>query len=170
MDQQVASFLQLILFYSRVIRDIDDLNELYERRTKACNKLESAETKAMKLANKRVTKKKVDAPTAGSAEKNDSLLNSLIPAKKRPSHRLGKIPFFGKKVDTIDWCSEEIANTNKELVEKRGQLDRYRPLSSAFIYFNDQLAAYAFLCKTGIELTCTDTCLHKRSHLNSLCT
>ena len=39
------------------------------------------------------------------------------PHEQHPQHRLGRIPFIGKKVDTIDWARGEI-RTCSELLEK----------------------------------------------------
>ena len=79
------------------------------------------------------------------------------------------LPLIGTKVDTIDWAREEIARTNTELTkmqkalakevasttkssrlfnmslqEMARELDRqmYPPLNSAFILFNNQMAAH----------------------------
>jgi len=79
------------------------------------------------------------------------------------------LPFINKKVDTIDWAKEEIERTNKELTEMQKilakevnsmtkssrlfnmslremgkELDKqtYPPLNSAFILFNNQMAAH----------------------------
>lgn len=42
---------------------------------------------------------------------------SIVPKEQRPQHRLGSIPFFGEKVDTIEWAREEI-RVCTELLEK----------------------------------------------------
>lgn len=79
------------------------------------------------------------------------------------------LPFISKKVDTIDWAKAEIERTNKELTEMQKafakevssmtrsshmfnltlpemvkELDKqtYPPLNSAFILFNNQMAAH----------------------------
>ena len=79
------------------------------------------------------------------------------------------LPFISKKVDTIDWAKEEIERTNTELTkmqkvlakevasttkssrlfnmslrEMAQELDKqtYPPLNSAFILFNNQMAAH----------------------------
>ncbi|QRV93773.1 tranport-associated late exocytosis protein [Ceratobasidium sp. AG-Ba] len=60
----------------------------------------------------------------------------------RPTHRLGWIPFFGEKVDTIDWCKNEIARLNVEVNEKRKGLAECKPHGSAFIQCNLQMGAH----------------------------
>ncbi len=80
------------------------------------------------------------------------------------------LPLMGKKVDTIEWARQELIETNKALHEARRQLARdaittsnipeahtnhpdalkadpgtaqmYPPLNSAFILFNNQIAAH----------------------------
>ncbi|KAL5631731.1 hypothetical protein ACGC1H_007289 [Rhizoctonia solani] len=60
----------------------------------------------------------------------------------RPTHRLGRIPFVGQKVDTIDWCKTEIARLNDEINEKRKGLPQCEPHGSAFIQCNLQMGAH----------------------------
>ncbi len=121
--------------------------DLYKRQLKACNKLESAETKllgtATKMHNKRTkagakaAKKSskeapsddqhlTDASTVDS-ERNDPY--SLVPPAKRPSHRLPpmsflpfSLPFMGKKVDSIEWARDEIIQTSTALEHSRSIL------------------------------------------------
>lgn len=119
--------------------------KVHERRLKACNKLESAETallrKAVKLHNKQA---KVDEKVSEKKGTNATSMNdgrpltvastidterqntdSYVPKSKRPSHRLPPfslpfgLPFMGKKVDTIEWARSEIADTNASLEESR---------------------------------------------------
>lgn len=87
--------------------------------------------------------------------------DQLVPRNKRPTHRIKPswAPFglgwlgIGRKVDTIDWARSEIAECSAGLHEGRQQLqadiaspgteqDYYPPLNSAFIYFNQQIAAH----------------------------
>ncbi|KAG9089597.1 hypothetical protein FRC06_001468 [Ceratobasidium sp. 370] len=60
----------------------------------------------------------------------------------RPTHRLGWIPLFGEKVDTIDWYKNEIVRLNGEVNEKRKGLAECRPHGSAFIQCNLQMGAH----------------------------
>lgn len=178
--------------------------DLYERRLKACAKLESAETAllntAAKLHNKKLkteakaAKKSgkqapasdeavnddrpLTAPSVVDTERGDvPLAEKLVPKEKRPSHRLPPfsflpfgLPLMGKKVDTIDWAREEIAETSKALKQCRRTLAKdvstssglppvesnhpdslkpsasinqtYPPLNSAFVLFNRQVSAH----------------------------
>lgn len=202
MSQNVsAPFLSLI-----PPRDLKEIPELYERQVNACKVLESAETNllntAIKRRNKQLKKqakaakkaeKKGQAPPAGvdssadnrhltapsiaDTERGDGFVDSFVPRKKRPTHRLPllsflpSLPLVGKKVDAIDWAREEIAVTAEELRKKRRELARdvsrgyklsphidehkpdklkpdshteqiYPPLNSAFVLFNQQIAAH----------------------------
>ncbi|GAA6002377.1 hypothetical protein JCM10207_001089 [Rhodosporidiobolus poonsookiae] len=133
-------------------RDLKELPDLYDRRLKACKKLESAETKLLKLATKQIrknAKKNTDAPEL-DAEADKGEITRYVPQKKRPTHKLGPLGLWGKKVDTIDWAREEIAETTKELEKERELLggvngsEKYPTESAAFIQFHTQMAAHMF--------------------------
>lgn len=89
------------------------------------------------------------------------LADQLVPRAKRPSFRVKPswAPFglgflgIGKKEDTILWAKKEIAEIEPQLAASRQQLikdtqtegigeETYPPLSSAFIHFNQQIAAH----------------------------
>ena len=103
------------------------------------NKLESAETALMNTAptleqkhQKAIARGQEPKPIDTSRRKENadpeqplSRAEQLIPLKERPTHRLKVLsflpfglPFLGKKVDTIDWCKEEIIRLNKEVGER----------------------------------------------------
>lgn len=115
-------------------RNLKELPDLYDRRLAACKKLESAETAllrtAAKLRSKEQSKKggKAAAEEEAKAKKNADpeaapidleTATSIVPRDQRPTHRLGFLPFTGKKVDTIEWAREEIKECNKLLEEAR---------------------------------------------------
>jgi len=70
----------------------------------------------------------------------------------RPTHRLPLfdwtpgwlpgLPLIHKKVDTIDWCRKELARLNMEIEEDQQHPERYPIMTSAFIQFNNQVAAH----------------------------
>ncbi|KAK1759367.1 DUF221-domain-containing protein [Echria macrotheca] len=72
--------------------------------------------------------------------------------KDRPHHRLARfewtpgwlpgLPFINKKVDTIYWCRAELARLNLEVEEDQQHPERYPIMNSAFIQFNNQVAAH----------------------------
>ena len=110
------------------------------------------------------------ADSADQAERNLTLAERLVPRAKRPTHHLPlsflpfSLPFVGQEVDTIDWCRSEIATTTallrqarKAVSQKPTNVDEddngnangsdksaqsYPPLNSAFITFNQQIAAH----------------------------
>ncbi|KAJ4175404.1 hypothetical protein NW759_017709, partial [Fusarium solani] len=82
----------------------------------------------------------------------------ILSSDDRPSHRLplfglpwlpGLAP-FSKRVDTIDWCREQLdaMNSEIELLQKNPE-DRFPLLDSAFIQFNTQVAAH-MACQSEI--------------------
>ena len=129
-------------------RNLKDIPDLFDERLKWCNKLEGAEASLIKMAMKRVKKNKVqpvDIP-AGESIPID-IAEKYVEKKKRPTHKVGsKIPCMGQKVDTIEWCREEIERLNKVIGEKRHETtvdyDKYPPQNSAFLLFNEQIAAH----------------------------
>lgn len=90
-----------------------------------------------------------------------SLPDELVPRKERPQKRMKPkwAPFglgwlgIGEKVDAIDWARKEIAECTAILSEERAKLakdidtpgfsnEHYPARSSAFIHFNQQIAAH----------------------------
>ena len=125
-------------------KDVKELAELYERQMKAAKKLESANLKVIKTATKLVKKGKVPAEGKPDASGDGSLALKYLPAKKIPHHRLGKIPFVGKQVETIEWAEGEIEETRRLLEAGREHPEKYEPKASAFILFNDMIDAHVF--------------------------
>ncbi|KAG8216785.1 hypothetical protein J3R82DRAFT_7030 [Butyriboletus roseoflavus] len=127
---------------------------------------------AAKLHAKALKKQGDDAAypseSPNDAERNLTLAEKLVPHAKRPTHRLPvgflpfSLPFIGQEVDTIDWCRSEIATTTTLLRQARRTISQecylttsddvangedtpdqsYPPLNSAFITFNQQIAAH----------------------------
>lgn len=159
-------------------RDLKELPSIYDRRLAACGKLESAETSLLSTAAKlrRKALKKAhgasDPSPSADPERDVALAERLVPRDQRPSHRLPagfmpfSLPLIGEKVDTIDWCRQEIAATTGLLTQGRqiladqnlslpedasedGKVNKndrakqtYPPLNSAFVTFNQQIAAH----------------------------
>ncbi|KAG8811094.1 hypothetical protein FRC19_004102, partial [Serendipita sp. 401] len=138
-------------------RDLKELPDVYDRRLKAANKLESAEIALLKTAlklNKKANKGTVapdnhPAPTEG--KKQSKMLESAtahpvdayVPPGDRPTHRLPVLGFlpFGKKVDTIEWATKEIQDTTEILEKERALIaeqegragEKYPPLNSGIL-------------------------------------
>jgi len=70
--------------------------------------------------------------------------------KDRPTHRLPlfgfswmpELPLIGKKVDTIHYCRKEIARLNVEIEQDQSEPEKFPLMNSAFIQFNNQVAAH----------------------------
>jgi hypothetical protein len=125
-------------------RNLKELPDLHDDRLAACNKLEKAEAKMIKLAAKKVRKGKVEAAGGGDPEMSLSVADRYVTQKERPSHKLGALGCFGEKVDSVQWARDEIARLNTEIDAQRLNLsdfERYPPQNSAFILFNRQIAA-----------------------------
>ncbi|KAG0645729.1 hypothetical protein D0Z07_7775 [Hyphodiscus hymeniophilus] len=126
-----------------------DLEDKVEERDKDALKLEGAEIKLSQAANKRRLKadnkktKTNEGPRSVRDEEAASLSSQWMMKKDRPTHRLGKIPLIGKKVDTIDWSRSELKRLVPE-VEKFQVTQRKfdgKLLPSVFVEFGTQRAA-----------------------------
>lgn len=138
--------------------DCKELRKAVDERDKVAMKLEGAEIKLIKTANdarlkhlkksakkgevtKETEQNKENGPVADveSATPGSQWLNK----KDRPTHKLGKIPFIGKKVDTIEWSRTElgrlIPETEKDQVIHRKDEGKLNP--SVFVEFHTQQAA-----------------------------
>jgi hypothetical protein len=133
-----------------IASDAKDLEEKVSERYKLCIKLESAETKLIKLANdaclKTMKGKSTDAerPTHNHedyGEESGASAGRWVKLEDRPTHRLK--PLIGKKVDTINWCRQEIGRLNP-LIE--AEQTKYRsgestPRNAVFVEFWSQVQA-----------------------------
>ncbi|KAF9448040.1 DUF221-domain-containing protein [Macrolepiota fuliginosa MF-IS2] len=117
-------------------RNLKELPDIYDRRLEACNKLESAETTLLRTAAKlRLEEQKKKGDKVAADEDTDvkkdadpeaadiETATSIVPRDQRPTHRLGALPFTGKKVDTVEWAREEIKECNRLLEEGRETIE-----------------------------------------------
>lgn len=159
------------------------MNTAIKRRNKQLKKQAKAAKKAEKkgktppaVVDPSADNRHLTAPSITDTERGEAFVDSFVPRKKRPTHRLPlasflpSLPLVGKKVDAIDWAREEIVVTTEELRKKRRELARdvsrgnklsprpdesksdkksdeptaqmYPPLNSAFVLFNQQIAAH----------------------------
>ncbi|KAJ3833350.1 DUF221 family protein [Lentinula raphanica] len=153
-------------------RDTKELNKLFNERQKRCTTLEKAvsevlrnATKAWKKREARRKKKKSKAlpkPRGDDVEARPSndeplsddeellerepslkLLDELVPLKKRHQHRTGAFGVFGEKMDTIEWCKDEIVRLNSMISSARSQQEQDgKFLGSVFILCNLQIGAH----------------------------
>ncbi|KAF8326818.1 uncharacterized protein EI90DRAFT_3069169 [Cantharellus anzutake] len=173
------------VWVNRDLRDLPDLFDerldiiakLESAETTLMHIAAKLERKRRKGLAKRGTSVADQSPTAGGAsalspgspkdaEKQPlSLAERFVPANKRPTHRLKlsflhwlpfSLPFFGEKVDTIQWCREEISRLNALIRSHQDRVatemasempldpstEMYPRLNSAFVLFNEQIAAH----------------------------
>lgn len=53
-----------------------------------------------------------------------------------------RLPFLGQKIDKIDYLRRELARLNLEIEHDQDNVDKYPYMNSAFIQFNNQVAAH----------------------------
>ena len=80
----------------------------------------------------------------------EPLWKTYIKEKDRETMRLPifdwgwmpSLPFIGEKVDTIDHCRKELARLNVEIEQDQREPEKFPLMNSAFIQFNNQVAAH----------------------------
>ncbi len=104
-----------------LFRDTRSLNEEFEKRQEACERLEAAEStlvknavlawrKKVKIHKKAVKRRPKDeeghpiSTELAVPPVTREFLDELVPPAQRPHHRTGFLGIFGQSVDTIDWC------------------------------------------------------------------
>ncbi|PMD30027.1 DUF221-domain-containing protein [Hyaloscypha variabilis F] len=132
--------------------DCKDLTDKVEERDKDALKLEGAEIKLIQKANKRRMKwekKNEKTKKSPSADGEDAEIatpgSRWLEKKDRPTHRLGKIPLIGKKVDTIEWSRTELRRLVSEVEKDQAAHVHFegKLIPAVFIEFNTQQAAEA---------------------------
>jgi hypothetical protein len=131
--------------------DCEELEEKVEERDKDALKLEGAEIKLSQAANKRRLKwekkneKKKEPPREGADAEIAAPGSEWMKGKDRPTHRLGKIPLIGKKVDTIDRTRIELKRLVPEVEKSQLAHRKYQEklLPAVFVEFNTRQAAEA---------------------------
>lgn len=72
----------------------------------------------------------------------------VIPDQFRPTHRVNPLPLpiplpcIGKKVDSISYYEDQIEQLNRSLQDQQTKSDGFKQTNSAFIEFNQQIAAH----------------------------
>jgi hypothetical protein len=136
---------------SWLAQNCKELRDKVDERDKDALKLEGAQLTLIQKANKRRIKEekkseKTKAPVADGEDAEIATPGSRwLNKKDRPTHRLGKIPLIGKKVDTIDWSRSELRRLIPEVEKTQIAYQRYegKLLPSLFVEFNTQQAAEA---------------------------
>jgi hypothetical protein len=137
--------------------DTTKVDELVEERDKTAYRLESAEVKLIKLANKerlKAIKKggaQAEAEPVGEGDaESGALASRWIPEKKRPTHKLGKFGLYGKKVDSINWARarlEELipAAAAAQAEYRKGETEKVGGVFIEFAHQSDAQAAFQTL-------------------------
>ncbi|KAI8876936.1 DUF221-domain-containing protein [Backusella circina FSU 941] len=127
-------------------RHLDDLPKLVAERENAVYSLETAVTKAILSSYKDAYKKKKASRVDVDGQVESQ---SGIPEKLRPTHRESSFPIslpcVGHKVDSIEFYMNKIKNLNESIDERQQQQvesTNFKPINSAFIEFNHQIAAH----------------------------
>ncbi|KAK9371161.1 hypothetical protein V1509DRAFT_613788 [Lipomyces kononenkoae] len=143
-------------------RNLQKLSDKIVQRDQAAAKLEHAETVLIQkatIAHKRQLRKAQKSKKTAIAEVSgiETLDGSgtttpawknYLKEKDRPKHRVSKfqyfpaLPGFAKKVDTIEWCREQLNKLNVEIEEMQQDETQYPFMNSCFIQFNNQIAAH----------------------------
>lgn len=135
-----------------ITRETDNVDDIVEERDETALKLEKAEVKLIKAAMKS-RKKTMKGGSANDQEitnstadtESGSMAARWITPKQRPTHKTGKFGLLGQKVDTIDWCREQL----KRLIPEANKAQHaYRhgqnpAVNAVFIEFHSQSDAQA---------------------------
>jgi hypothetical protein len=128
-----------------------EVDEIVKERNKVAMKLESAEVKLIKLANKNRQAALKKGATPEDADKaaipldaeSGSIAARWVPTKKRPTHRTGLLGLVGKKVDTINWCRAELERLipAAEDAQAKYRSGAFKKIPGVFIEFRSQADA-----------------------------
>ena len=134
-----------------IANDCREVQKLVQERDKVAMRLERAETKLVRLANKnrlKATKKGrkgletiSEADESYHRDRSGSLAARWVRPKDRPTHRLK--PLIGRKVDTINWCRSELQRLlpKVEASQNKMRAGNGRFICSAFVEFYSQTEA-----------------------------
>ncbi|KAJ2659623.1 phosphate metabolism protein 7 [Coemansia sp. RSA 1199] len=111
-----------------VNRNCSDLEEVVEERNKLAAKLEKLLTSY--------------AATSEKLHKKAAKKNSTYKEPKRPMMRESKVPFKGPKLDAFEFLASKIGELNRRIGELGGDPTQFKRQSSAFVFFNKQVAAH----------------------------
>ena len=140
--------------------DSSALEKKVKERNKIALKLEGAEIKLIKLANKQRLKKggtihEEEATGSNGVDANGesgSIASRWVLPNKRPTHRLKFL--VGKKVDTINWCRSELQRLEPEIKAEQAKhrAQEFKAVGSVFVEFYTQSDAQAAYQTTAHHL------------------
>jgi hypothetical protein len=124
-----------------LFRNVDNLPKQVKKRFKMVTGLEGASLKGM-----RKTISQRDSGVENSAQVGVENGPGIIPDQFRPTHRVNSLPIplpcVGEKVDSISYYEDQIVELNGEIDKQQNDIGSYKQVSSAFIEFNEQIAAH----------------------------
>lgn len=139
-------------------RDLSKLSKKIKRRKEILHRLEAAEIRLMKMALESSTCRRSQVSRLieeGAQNRSDiggeaPLWTRYLGDRDREHIRLPilrfdwmpSIPLVGRKVDTIDYCWQQIARLSNEIDRGQREAAQYPVTTSAFIQFNTQEAMY----------------------------
>lgn len=124
-----------------ITSDCSKLEKMVNERDKLAEKLETAETKLIRRANKArmqaIKKGELNLDNCLDCESSNPAWSHKV---QRPTHRL---KFFGKKVDSIHWYRAELVKKIEEVaaLQIKHQKNEATQLSAIFVEFNTQADA-----------------------------
>ncbi|KAJ3080019.1 hypothetical protein HK102_003370 [Quaeritorhiza haematococci] len=122
-----------------LVRDVKDLPSLCKTQEQTRIKLESVATGYIRSQILVIKKAKETAKKSGS-----TTTESVHFEAERPKTKTGFLGLWGEKVDAIEHYRDSLLETTSKIrVGRDLTLDHRKPLNSAFIVFNDQLAVHA---------------------------
>lgn len=123
-----------------ISRNASKLRDAIEKRDKLASKLEGTENSMLKKA----LKKRLKAEKKGKVS-DDVPADIADYIKKPPTHRLGlfngKLPLFGRKVESIPYLKDEIKKINEEVEKLQTDYNNNEKSAAAFIVFETQYDA-----------------------------
>jgi hypothetical protein len=139
-----------------ITADTTKVDELVEERDKVAQRLEGAEVKLIKLANKERLKavkqgaSNDEEPLGERDAESGSLAGRWVSTKKRPTHKLGKFGLIGKKVDTINWSRSRLETLIPEVEGAqasylKGETEKVGGVFIEFAHQSDAQAAFQTL-------------------------
>ncbi|KAK7216725.1 hypothetical protein V2G26_004728 [Clonostachys chloroleuca] len=139
------------IFGSDVVRNVwlggnsQSLDKLVQKRDQVAMMLERSEVTLIKRVNKHRMKmsKKLARSISDSYQDHDQEALNLFAEHinaLRPSHRLGPLGLFGKKVDTIDWCRSKLETLIplSEAAQEMWRDGNFKKTPAVFVEFQKQ--------------------------------
>ncbi|VUC34369.1 unnamed protein product [Clonostachys rosea] len=137
------------IFGSDVVRNVwiggnsRSLDRLVKKRDEVAMMLERSEVELIKRVNKHQMKMSKKAAgiifdTLQDQEGQDTFYEHI--QTLRPSHRLGPLGLFGKKVDTIDWCRAKLGTPIplSEAAQEMWRDGNFKKMPAVFVEFQKQ--------------------------------